>query len=80
MGGYVQNDSEEQREFVDTPNDMIQQWLISYKAGDSGMNRIRLADAGYAELNDGKHDKPFEGLILQDRGSNYIYLSSPSNL
>lgn len=144
MGVMRRMNPEEHREFVDTLNDMIVQGLISYEAGDGGMDLIRLTDAGYAELydskpdyqiadmvmrefsrincqvghiipmrnfnfnfiprlnpmeqdrfvgvvntlinnefiiyNDGKHDKPIEGLILLERGYNYIYHSTPPDL
>lgn len=144
MGAMRRMNPDEQREFIDTLNDMITQGLISYESGDGGMDLIRLTDAGYAELygcrpdyqiaemvmsefkrincqighiipmrnfnfnfiprlnpkeqdrfvdvvntlinngfityNDGKHDKPVEGMILQENGYNYIYHSTPSNL
>ena len=137
MGAMRRMNPEEQREFIDTLNGMIDQGLISYETGDGGMDLIRMTDAGYAELydckpdyqiaemvmsefrrinchvgdvipmrnfnfnfiprlnpkeqdrfvdvvntlinngfityNDGKHDKPIEGLILQERGYDYIY-------
>lgn len=144
MGAMRRMNPEEQCKFIETLNDMIAQGLISYESGDSGMDLIRLTDAGYAELydcrpdyqiaemvmrefsrmncqighiipmrnfnfnfiprlnpkeqdrfvdvvntligngfityNDGRHDKPIEGLILQENGYNYIYRSIPSNL
>lgn len=39
-----------------------------------------LIDSGFIIYNDGKHDKPIEGLILQEGGYNYIYKSTPSDL
>lgn len=39
-----------------------------------------LIDNGFIIYDDGKHDNPIEGLILQEGGYNYIYNSTPSNL
>lgn len=144
MGAMRRMNPEEQKEFVDALNAMINEGLITYENGDGGMDLIRLTDAGYKELyqckedyeiadmvmnefgrmnyevgqiipmrnfnfnfiprlnpveqdrfvdvvntlidagfityDDGKHDKPIEGLILQEPGYNYIYKSQPTNL
>ncbi len=39
-----------------------------------------LINNGFIAYNDGKHDKPIEGLILQERGYNYIYHSTLQDL
>ena len=39
-----------------------------------------LINNGFITYNDGKHDKPIEGLILQENGYNYINDSIPPNL
>jgi hypothetical protein len=144
MGVMRRMNPEEQREFVDALNAMISEGLISYESGDSGMDLIRLTEAGYSELytckpdceiaemvmkefsrfnckvghivpmrnfnfnfiprlnpkeqdrfadvvntlidngyityEDGKHDSRIEGLILQERGYNYLYRSAPASL
>ena len=144
MGVMRNMNPEQQRGFIDSLNEMIAQGLITYESGESGMDLIRLTDAGYAELydcrpdyqiadmvmsefkrincqvghiipmrnfnfnfiprlnpmekdrfvevvntliangfisyNDGKRGTPIEGLILQDAGYTYLYMSTPSDL
>lgn len=51
MGAMRRMNPVEQQEFIDTLNAMIAAGLITYESGNSGMDLLRLTDAGYNELS-----------------------------
>ncbi len=66
MGAMRGLNPEEQKQFIDTLNDMINLGLISYESGDGGMDLLRLTEKGYEELYDCRSDAEIAKLLLNE--------------
>lgn len=62
----------EEKEFIDTINQMIGEELITYESGNGGMDLLRLTEKGYDQLYECQKDSQIAELIMNEfRKGNY---------